>query len=317
MTNTNFQCPFCLSTESNHGAFLSWLAVSIHAVTCKNKTFSNPYIFDSNVGIINVKDFQNGFSARYIKYLYPGLAKSTSQIRKIFKERGYVVDTSNSNTWNKSEMISILIDCSIKLGKAPKTRDLVKVQGAPQYLAYVKHFGSWENALKEANIVPYPDILWPPELIIEKILEFNKLNNRIPQAVDFSANIYYPNYSTVQEKFGSWNKAIEAAGLQPDENNGWGVRTRGLDNVLYRSKAEAYFVDNYLYGKYEYQYEIKYVTKLWKYDFYIPSLDLYIELDGGIRPDRVKQKIEFNKLNNINCLVIKTSDLYKKGFTFL
>ena len=49
------------------------------------------------------------------------------------------------------------------------------------------------------------------------------------------------------------------------------------------------------------------------YDWYIPKLDLYIELDGEIRPERTKEKITLNKQLGRNCLFIKTSTLYNKN----
>jgi hypothetical protein len=42
---------------------------------------------------------------------------------------------------------------------------------------------------------------------------------------------------------------------------------------------------------------------------------LYIELDGELRPETIKEKVEINKQLNRNCLFIKTKDIYK-GYTF-
>jgi hypothetical protein len=48
------------------------------------------------------------------------------------------------------------------------------------------------------------------EKILIKIKEFYKNNRRIPYKEEF------PHYNTAQNRFGSWNKAIEAAGLKPN-----------------------------------------------------------------------------------------------------
>ena len=124
-------------------------------------------------------------------------------------------------------------------------------------------------------------------------------------------------HTTVQEYFGSWNRALIASGFEPNYNSTFGIPTRGKDNVLYRSQAEAHFVDNHLYRKHLYIYEPQYSGNLWYYDFYLPDLDLYIEIDGHCRPERIKEKIEYNSKNNINCLVINTEDLYKQDFRLL
>jgi hypothetical protein len=138
------------------------------------------------------------------------------------------------------------------------------------------------------------------EDIIKAIIHFKLVFGRIPGVRDFgSNNPGYPNHDTVKTHFGSWNAAIEAAGFIPNIQNGFGVNTRGLDDHLYRSMAEACFVDTYLYSKYDYIIEPKYPAPHNKYyDWYIPSLDLYIELDGGCRPETTKEKIaiNFNKI---------------------
>ena len=68
-----------------------------------------------------------------------------------------------------------------------------------------------------------------------------------------------------------------------------------------------------LYKKYNYEYEKPYGNG-WYYDFYVKELDLHIEITAGLRPDRINEKIAFNKANNINYRVINYSDIYKKDF---
>ena len=114
--------------------------------------------------------------------------------------------------------------------------------------------------------------------------------------------------SPYQNHFGSWNKAIEAAGFTPNINDGFGIRTLGKDGILYRSQYEAKFADNYLYNKYKYEYEKPYGNG-WYYDFYLPEQDLYIEINGGLRKERNKEKIEYNRANNIKCIVLEASNL--------
>ena len=44
----------------------------------------------------------------------------------------------------------------------------------------------------------------------------------------------------------------------------------------------------------------------------MPDLDLYIELDGALRPEIMQEKITINKQENKNFIVIKTSEIYNK-----
>ena len=65
--------------------------------------------------------------------------------------------------------------------------------------------------------------------------------------------------------------------------------------------------DLYVYDKFNYVIEPKYPEQYHKwYDWYIPSLDLYIELDGGIRPQATIEKIKINRLLHRKCLIIPT-----------
>ena len=62
------------------------------------------------------------------------------------------------------------------------------------------------------------------------------------------------------------------------------------------SRLESTFVNKFLYNKYKYIIEPNYPDSTWRYDWYIPSLDMYIELFGGLRPERLAEKIQLNKL---------------------
>lgn len=151
------------------------------------------------------------------------------------------------------------------------------------------------------------------DIIIKAIKDFAHRHKRLPMVRDFCSNEDYPSFKTVQNHFGTWNNAIEAAGFEANIQNGFGIDTYGLDGHLYRSKAEAYLADNFLYGKYNYIIEPTYPESNWLYDWYIPELDLYIELDGGIRPERIEEKIRVNNKLNRNLLVISVGELYSLG----
>ena len=105
------------------------------------------------------------------------------------------------------------------------------------------------------------------------------------------------------------------ASFEPN-NDGFGNRTKALDNILYRSWFEATFVNKWLYNKEEYIYELKYPDPyIFLYDFYLPKRDLYIEIDGELRPETILNKIRVNKKLKRNLLVLKTKEIKNfKGF---
>lgn len=76
-----------------------------------------------------------------------------------------------------------------------------------------------------------------------------------------------------------------------------------------------YFADTFLYGNYTYDIEPKYPEPHNRYyDWYVHELDLYIELDGGIRPEVIKEKVSINKKLGRNLKVVKTSEIYVSTF---
>jgi hypothetical protein len=311
--NTQFLCPYCNNSYNNNKRlFTSWKGVSSHARDCiSNK--DNSYVFDSTQGSIHVSVFQKGYSSNYIRYLYPNLTRTLTHIKSKFTERGFIVDANTSVNWSDVELLCILHTYYKLFSKIPIGSDFDELLGYPKDTTYSKYFGSWNNALEEAGFITPHLRDWSQAKIIQAIQSFVSRNGRIPQAIEFKSN---PSKSTVTEYFETWNDAIAAAGFIPNYNNGFGTRTLGNDNILYMSGAEAYFVNNYLYNRYIYEYEKPYGNG-WFYDFYLPEKDLFIELTGGLFPSRIEEKVLFNKLHNRNCLIISTMDIYKKGFKFL
>lgn len=143
---------------------------------------------------------------------------------------------------------------------------------------------------------------------IETLQAFYKEHGRIPQAREFYSRLDI-NKQAIVNLFGSWNTAIEESGFEADYNDGFGKRTIAKDGILYRSKTEAYFVDHFLFEKEEYEYEKPYGNG-WLFDFYLPKYNIYIEIDGGLRPERTKEKIEFCNKNQINLKVFTKDEVY-------
>ena len=173
---------------------------------------------------------------------------------------------------------------------------------------------AFKKEINDTNSIKYTT--FSKEAVISGIKKFVEEYGRIPQYREADVPLefrqkYLPDTGACKKYFGSWNAAIKAAGFVPNIQNGFGYDTYGLDGHLYRSQAEAYFADTYLFNKYDYIVEPKYPKPYNKYyDWHIPSLDLYIELDGGIRPETTKEKIKINSLLNRHCLFINTSDIY-------
>jgi len=167
--------------------------------------------------------------------------------------------------------------------------------------------------LRKHNKIKLKEQSWDTESIIKAILEFYTTEKYVPTARNFDSNPKYPSRTTVTKYFESWNTAIEAAGLISNFST-YGKTVTAKDGNKYRSALEAHFVNEFLMNKYEYNYEVFYPNKLWLYDFYLPKLDLYIEVNGLIdTPEyaqKLKDKISFNKKEKRNLLVISKYEIY-------
>ena len=218
-----------------------------------------------------------------------------------------IKQTAN-NTWDKDNIIDY-ISTFIKINnKYPNS----SCTNTPSISTIKRYFLNWEDAYAQAG---YPKIEWDKAKIINSVLEYYNTFNSIPTSKDFRANtIKYPHSHIINKLFGSWNNLIESCNLPISIKNGYGLLTKAKDGHVYRSSAEAYFVDQYLYNKYEYIIEPKYPNPYNSllYDWYIPALDLYIELDGNLRPETTKEKISINNKLNRNCKFIDTALIYKK-----
>ena len=216
-------------------------------------------------------------------------------------------------SYNKESIIALIHKYFNTYEKVPTTRDFDQNPDYPDSTTVTKYFQSWNAAIAIAGLSVYKkDAKYSDSELLTAIKDFYDKNQRVPNKRDF-IRTEYPAYTTIVSRFGSWNTAILMAGFTP--NTGcYGIKTKGLDSHNYRSAAEAYFCDRYLYGEYEYiiepEYPAPYSKKL--YDWYLPSLELYIELDGGLRPLVIEGKKKINTSLNRLCLFIPESKIYNK-----
>jgi hypothetical protein len=63
---------------------------------------------------------------------------------------------------------------------------------------------------------------WTPAEITERLLTWTGEHGRVPTVKDWTlAKHHTPSANLVQRRFGSWNAAIDAAGLTPNLPHGW------------------------------------------------------------------------------------------------
>lgn len=216
---------------------------------------------------------------------------------------------------SKEDLLNYLVEYYNTHGEAPSTRKFDAITNYPNSVTYKRNFGSWNKALELAGLPikqRKPKIPYSKDYIVGSIIEYIKKYNKIPTTNEFDADKNFPSSITVVKYCGSWENAIRDAGYTPDIGSGFGIYTKALDGNTYRSKAEAYFVDTYLFDKYSYIIEPSYPKpeERRRYDWYIKELDVYIELDGGCRPNIITEKVAINKRLNIDCAIIPVKNIY-------
>jgi hypothetical protein len=216
---------------------------------------------------------------------------------------------------SKEQLLGLLQDFYKEHNKTPSTRDFNSSNYYPNSITYKRNFGSWNTALELAGLPikqRKPKVPYNKEYVVSSIKEYISKYKKIPTQKEFDADKTFPSATTVVKYCGSWENAIVEAGYTPDIGSGFGHYTKALDGHTYRSKAEAYFVDTYLFSKYTYDIEPSYhkPEQRRKYDWYIKELAIYIELDGGCRPNIVLEKRSINKHININCAIIPIKNIY-------
>lgn len=114
------------------------------------------------------------------------------------------------------ELLNNLIELKNKLGRSPKKADLCVTEGSKySYNTYQKHFGSLNVALDLIGLKPNKLKNIANEDIIEDIkYVYNKLD-RTPTYKEYNkeGNIGC-DFQTIKRKFGSWNEALELAGIE-------------------------------------------------------------------------------------------------------
>lgn len=322
------KCPYCYST------YKSLQGLATHLGVCESST--GEYVISRKVGLIHYTELDNKKRSEIIEK-YPELTTSTiTSFRTTFKKRGITV--------------AIIPEKVYTYYKCPYCSSYKKKNGSlfKNWLGVAEHvhkcakstdeyyfnsfYGPISKHLLNSHSSPYIKALFPKlglspkhirterleeeysswfrEELIQKAQEFFETYKRVPTTRDFNNTDMYPSASSVYKEFGSWKSFIEFAGLEYVDNS-FGVKTISLDGNTYRSINEALFVDKFLYKKFDYIIEPSYPGMKWLYDWYIKDLGVYIELAGGLNPERIQEKIEYNKQLKRKLLVVYPDYIYR------
>ena len=88
--------------------------------------------------------------------------------------------------------------------------------------------------------------LYTKEFLISELQRFKKENRRNPKAINMQIKFGYPSYVTYQKRFGSWNSALLAAGLEVNQyQDHWQDGTETCDNCgKVKSENQGWYYKN-------------------------------------------------------------------------
>ena len=139
------------------------------------------------------------------------------------KEAGFEPNTGggrsnlsdNTSQPNKDELKKALCKLSKELDRTP-TRDETTEKTAYSRRDFERTFGSFTDACKAADLVPnrYGDL--SPEDLLKELHRLQDDLGRTPRIKDLKEHGKY-SQQTYRSEFGSWNDALKAAGLEPNQ----------------------------------------------------------------------------------------------------
>ena len=101
-------------------------------------------------------------------------------------------------------------------GIAPSHRAVNDDPDAPSILVYINRFGSWQEAVDRAGMKKSEQVYFKQD-ILDHLTRISE-DGVAPTMVEFDDDDEAPSSGTVINQFGSWEEAVQEAGLEKDSN---------------------------------------------------------------------------------------------------
>ena len=116
--------------------------------------------------------------------------------------------------YSREELVNQLLTLTSDLGRVPTMADLDKDSAKPSSGPFVREFGSWRNALKEAGLRTSYTGRYTDDQLLKAIKNLYKELGRVPTSLEMERAQRYPSSGAFKRAFGSFNAAVRAAGLK-------------------------------------------------------------------------------------------------------
>jgi hypothetical protein len=114
-------------------------------------------------------------------------------------------------------LLDALRALAAELGRSPTSNEMLARPDLPASGTYAHRFGSWNAALEAAGLEPRRRPRFTDEELIAALRALAAELGRPPRSYEMQARRDLPSPGAYQRRFGSWNQALEAAGLGDQE----------------------------------------------------------------------------------------------------
>ena len=126
------------------------------------------------------------------------------------------LETYNERTsYDREELLGYLEEFAQEYGKSPSIEEMSNVDKYPSANTYMSYFGSWNDALREADL--QPNQTGPKEYseteLIQHLKELADELGQNPTSKDMKGAQGRPSPTTYRKNFDSWNNALQKANL--------------------------------------------------------------------------------------------------------
>lgn len=222
---------------------------------------------------------------------------------------------STYDDYTYEDLVDDVADLAEELGEAPTTRDAEAAKQLPSIARMYEIIEEdWATVLADAGlergklqIGEYGDE--EREAMLEDLRRAcNRTSGDSLTTRDYEDVGSYSK-DTLKSYFGSWSKACDAAGIDSGRKHGDGCT--GPNGNWLESRHELAIAEWLDEQEIEYEAHKPLGDTLYSCDFYLPQMDLWVEIDGYVRGGRPNSKSFARKLGyyvfrDLDYVVVKT-----------
>lgn len=225
------------------------------------------------------------------------------------------VTVGEDSQWTEAKLVEAVEALTTELGRPPTTSDTVADGRFPGLTRLYRVIDDWPTLLRKAGVEPTTQQCrsQPTDRRASMCEDLRRVTADVSGSHlttrQYDAHGAFAT-SSIKERFGSWTDACAAAGVESGRKHGHrcrGPRGEALSSLHEQAVAEALFAHDIVYETHPTVPDTNWVA-----DFYLPSVDIWLEVDGyapGTRPnaDGFAEKLGYYASNDLAYAVVTTA----------